>query len=63
MIYTTHSMGEAERLCDRIAILDAGRVAAVGAAVELAAQAGIPGQDLEAVFLKLTGRRLRDDEA
>jgi ABC-2 type transport system ATP-binding protein len=63
MIYTTHSMGEAERLCDRIAILDAGRVAAVGTAAELAAQAGIPGQDLEAVFLKLCGRRLRDDEA
>jgi ABC-2 type transport system ATP-binding protein len=35
IIYTTHYMEEAERLCDRIAILDEGRIAAVGTQQEL----------------------------
>jgi ABC-2 type transport system ATP-binding protein len=30
MIYTTHYMEEAERLCDRIAIIDHGRIIALG---------------------------------
>jgi len=60
LLYTTHYMEEAQRLCDRIAIVDGGRVLAIGTAAELAQQAGLPGADLEAVFLKLTGRRLRD---
>ena len=35
IIYTTHYIEEAERLCDRIAILDEGRIAAVGTLREL----------------------------
>ena len=35
IIYTTHYIEEAERLCDRIAILDEGRIAAVGTLEEL----------------------------
>jgi ABC-2 type transport system ATP-binding protein len=35
LIYTTHYMEEAERLCDRIAIIDHGRVIAEGMAAEL----------------------------
>jgi ABC-2 type transport system ATP-binding protein len=35
IVYTTHYMEEAERLCDRIAILDEGRIVAVGALREL----------------------------
>ncbi len=113
ILYTTHYMEEAQRLCDRVAIMDHGRVLALdtveslierhgGPAVieaELArppadpptipwrvdgtslrietgrpledvarlASAGLPlatlnvrKPDLEAVFLSLTGRRLRD---
>ena len=38
VIYTTHYMEEAERLCDSIAIVDHGRVIAQGAQEELVAQ-------------------------
>lgn len=43
IIYTTHYMEEAERLCDRIAIVDAGRLLALGTLQELlAAHGGAP---------------------
>ena len=35
LIYTTHYMEEAERLCDRIAVIDSGRVIATGTKDEL----------------------------
>jgi len=38
IIYTTHYMEEAERLCDRIAIVDHGRVIALGSKEELVTQ-------------------------
>jgi ABC-2 type transport system ATP-binding protein len=98
VIYTTHYMEEAERLCDRIAIVDGGRLLALGTLDELlAAHGGLPmlvadtargevrektgeplallnrlAQDttvhsfrlerprLEQVFLRLTGKSLRD---
>jgi ABC-2 type transport system ATP-binding protein len=61
LLYTTHYMEEAQRLCDRIAIMNEGHVIATGTPAELAAQSGDPEADLEAVFLQFTGRRLRDD--
>ena len=42
VIYTTHYMEEAERLCDRIAIIDAGRLLALGTLDELLAAHGGP---------------------
>jgi ABC-2 type transport system ATP-binding protein len=43
IIYTTHYMEEAERLCDRIAIVDAGKLLALGTLDELlAAHGGAP---------------------
>jgi ABC-2 type transport system ATP-binding protein len=98
VVYTTHYMEEAARICDRVAIVDAGRVLAMGTTAELLSRHGgdpvlvvvrdgaerrIPTRDpagelsrilaavpvddfrveradLEAVFLHLTGRRLRD---
>jgi ABC-2 type transport system ATP-binding protein len=60
---TTHNLQEAEA-CDRVAILDRGRLLALGTPSELRGRAG--GQDhtsLEEVFLHLTGRALRDDAA
>ena len=41
IVYTTHYMEEAERLCDRIAILDEGRIAAVGTQQELLGMIGM----------------------
>lgn len=60
IVYTTHYMEEAERLCARVAILDGGRILDQGRPAELAERANMPGADLEKVFLHLTGRRLRD---
>jgi ABC-2 type transport system ATP-binding protein len=98
VVYTTHYMEEAERLCDRVAIVDHGKVLAVdtvanlkrahgaepvlvatvagevrriptpdpaGALTRLVASSRVEDfhverPDLETVFLKLTGRRLRD---
>lgn len=61
MIYTSHYMEEVQRLCDRIVVVNDGRVIGVGTAQELAEQAGVPGEDLEQAFLAMTGRSLRDE--
>lgn len=60
IVYTTHYMEEAQRLCSRIAIVDGGKILDQGTPSELAKRAGMPDADLEKVFLHLTGRRLRD---
>jgi ABC-2 type transport system ATP-binding protein len=41
VLYSTHYMEEAERLCDRIAIMDEGRIAAVGTREELLEIVGV----------------------
>jgi ABC-2 type transport system ATP-binding protein len=41
IVYTTHYMEEAERLCDRVAIVDAGRLLALGTVGELVAAHGV----------------------
>lgn len=51
ILYTTHYMEEAERLCDRIGIIDAGRILAEGTRRELVAMVG----QLDRVTLAATG--------
>ncbi|MBT9148777.1 MAG: Daunorubicin/doxorubicin resistance ATP-binding protein DrrA [Dehalococcoidia bacterium] len=61
ILYTTHYMEEADRLCDRVAIMDGGQIVAMDTPYQLKSQIGAPEQvTLEDVFLKLTGRSLRD---
>ncbi len=59
MIYTTHYMEEAHRLCNRVAIMDRGRILVEGTPDELVAQAS-DCDNLGELFLQLTGRQLRD---
>ena len=59
VLYTTHYMEEAERLADRIVVIDHGRVIADDTLAGLTASAGGEAT-LESVFLSLTGRSLRD---
>jgi ABC-2 type transport system ATP-binding protein len=64
LLYTTHYMEEAERLADRIVVIDHGRVIAEDTVSGMQARvppwAGAGLASLEAVFLSLTGRSLRD---
>jgi len=56
---TTHYMEEADRLCDRVAILDEGRIVVLDTPARLKAQYGAgSGATLEDVFIQLTGRSL-----
>ena len=68
ILLTTHYMDEAEILCDRVAIMDHGRVIALGTPLELMASVEMPPKEprahaatLEDVFVALTGRHLRDE--
>jgi ABC-2 type transport system ATP-binding protein len=70
ILLTTHYMDEAERLCDRVAIVDHGHIIAQGAPHELIESVGanipappprITTHTLEDVFVALTGRTLRDE--
>lgn len=52
MIVTSHLMDEINEFCDRIALIDHGRIVAVGTASELKARVG-PDATLDDVFIQL----------
>jgi ABC-2 type transport system ATP-binding protein len=52
---STHTLEVAESLCDRVAIIQGGRIRAAGTVDELHASAEAGGRGLEELFLKLTG--------
>ena len=63
VLLTTHYMDEADRLCDRLAIVDHGKLVALDTPAAL--KASIPGRSpedvtLDDVFVHYTGRALRD---
>jgi lipooligosaccharide transport system ATP-binding protein len=59
LLLTTHYMEEAARLCDRLVIMDLGRIVAEGEPVALVREH--EAENLEEVFLDLTGRHLREE--
>jgi ABC-2 type transport system ATP-binding protein len=66
VLICSHDMDEAEKLCDRIAIMDNGRIVATGTVGELKAQ--VRGRDgnfnptLEDVYMALTGHELVEEK-
>jgi ABC-2 type transport system ATP-binding protein len=70
IVITTHYMDEAEELCDRVAIMDAGKIIAMAPPHEMIDTLVAGGfrrerverlASLEDVFLSLTGHTLRDE--
>ena len=66
VLLTTHDMGEADRLCDRIAIIDEGEIIALDTPDKL--KASVPSENgdattMEDVFIALTGHTFEEAEA
>jgi ABC-2 type transport system ATP-binding protein len=64
IVLTTHDLDEADRLCDRITVLDAGRMVVEGTPVELkelVARDHGTAPTLQSVFMTYTGRSLDED--
>lgn len=70
VIITTHYMDEAEQLCDRIAIMDQGRIIKLDSPdkmIDELVETGferpkqVKAANLEDVFIHLTGREIRDE--
>jgi ABC-2 type transport system ATP-binding protein len=65
VLLTTHDMQEADDLCERVAIIDRGKIVALDTPAQLKAmvrEEGGPEPTLEDVFLKLTGKKLDEGE-
>lgn len=58
LLVTTHYMEEADNYCQRVAIMDHGRIVAIGTPTELKASLNQPGANLEDVFTSVTGNTL-----
>ncbi len=58
ILYSSHLLEEAEKICNRFAIIDEGRLIASGTLADMLAQNG--GGNLEQLFLHLTGKGIRD---
>jgi len=58
IVYTSHHMSEAEEFCNRIALIDNGRVIAKGVLADLLVENGVG--NLQTLFIKLTGEAYRD---
>ena len=52
---STHTLEIAEEVCDRIAIIQEGKIVAIGTMKELREQSGSQGKNLDSIFFKLIG--------
>jgi len=55
VFFSTHILEIAERMCDRVMIIDQGEIVAAGTMAELRARQGADGKSLEDIFLSVTG--------
>ncbi|MEA2032809.1 MAG: ABC transporter ATP-binding protein [Euryarchaeota archaeon] len=60
---STHHLGEAEQLCDRIAIIDEGEIRVIGSPEELKSALDKPNSTLDDVFLHYTGKEFKEEGA
>lgn len=60
IFFTTHYIEEAEKMSKKVAIIDRGKIVAVGTPNELKKQT--KSSDLEEAFLALTGKDIREEE-
>ncbi|MBL7764029.1 MAG: ABC transporter ATP-binding protein [Chitinophagaceae bacterium] len=58
LVYTSHQLSEAEQLCERIALIDEGKIVANDTLINLYKEHQQDG--LEKLFLELTGKEFRD---
>ena len=58
LVYTSHQLKEAEELCNRVAMIDEGKIIAIGTLANLMEKH--QQQSLEDLFLNLTGQAYRD---
>ncbi len=61
VFFTTHYMEEAQRIAQRIAVIDHGKIVAMGSPQDLLRQTS--SDNLEDAFLKLTGHEIREEQA
>ncbi len=61
IFFTTHYLEEAERVAERLAVIDHGKIVAAGTTQELKSQTQT--SSLEEAFLALTGHAIRDEDA
>lgn len=60
IFFSTHQMEEAEEMCDRVAIMNTGKIAAIGTVANI--KSNVPKKDatLEEAFISITGSTLED---
>jgi ABC-2 type transport system ATP-binding protein len=61
VFFTTHYMEEADKVAQRIAVIDHGKIIALGSSAQLKSQTNT--NSLEDAFLSLTGKIIREEEA
>jgi ABC-2 type transport system ATP-binding protein len=61
VFFSTHYIEEAEKMADKVAIIDNGKIIAEGTAPELKEQTA--AETLEDAFLKFTGKQIREEDA
>ena len=60
IFYSTHNMEEADEVSDRVAVMNHGKIAAIGDPDELKAKTGKPNATLEDTFIFFTGNKLQE---